>query len=130
MVKVGCNLWHNFGRILPKVGGKGRRQFSEDVPYFTVITKTQRQRQNVVLFLVHLPAERCIYVVKLAEFLVIMYHTSGSNFRTCQHCPVYVIKFVSFERSTRVYLHGSQQKSLVALPYHEIIGIYFFPTCQ
>jgi hypothetical protein len=54
------------GRILPEFyqnwQKRSQRKFSEEVPYFAVLTKTQRQRQNLTAISKDPHAERCIYV--------------------------------------------------------------------
>ncbi len=67
--KVGRkNLWPQFDRILPKAAEKGQKKIFKRVPCFTVMTNTQRQRQNLILISIFPWAERCTDVsVKLAE---------------------------------------------------------------
>jgi hypothetical protein len=45
--KKGKNLLLNFGRILPRVAEKGPKKIYKEVPCFTVMSKTQRRRQNL-----------------------------------------------------------------------------------
>ncbi len=44
------NLWPNFGRIYQKWQKRGRRIFSKEVPYLTVLTHFQRQRKTLTSF--------------------------------------------------------------------------------
>jgi hypothetical protein len=46
--------------ILPKVPEKGPKKISKEVPYFTVMTNTQRQRQNLIYISTDPWVERCI----------------------------------------------------------------------
>jgi hypothetical protein len=58
--------WKSSWRILPKFyqnwQKRSQRKFSEEVPYFAVLTKTQRQRQNLTSISKDPHAECCIYV--------------------------------------------------------------------